>query len=294
MPGELRQRLRLDTPQGEFVSDYVQILLGCLIGAAAYPAFLTPNSIAPGGLTGVAMILNALFGWPIGTVSFLLNVPLFIIGWRAMGRTFVFRSLIATIVFSALIDVLQIPPMTADPLLGTLYGGLLLGIGLGLILRGSATTGGTDMIARMIHRRLPFISIGMFLFIVDFCVAVSAGIFLSIQEALYALICIYLSGRVVDIVMLGGEANKACFVITPAWEVVSKRIMNEMGRGVTQLSARGGWSGDGKQVVLVICSRQEVPQIKKIVSEEDATAFMFISEVREALGEGFADLSKAD
>lgn len=149
---------------------YGQILLGCVIGAAAYPAFLIPNSIAPGGVTGVATILNHLFQWPVGTVSLTLNIPLFIIGYRSMGRIFAFRSLIATMLFSLLIDILPLRPVSGDPLLGTLFGGVVLGLGLGLILRGGATTGGTDMIARMVHRRFPFITVGAFLFALDFLV----------------------------------------------------------------------------------------------------------------------------
>ena len=144
---------------------YIQIVLGCLIGAAAYPTFLVPNNIAPGGLTGVATILNYLFNWPVGTVSLILNVPLFLIGYKAMGKVFVFRSLVATLLFSVLIDVLPLEPISKDPLLGTLFGGVLLGIGLGIVLRGGATTGGTDMIARMVHRRFNFITVGMFLFV---------------------------------------------------------------------------------------------------------------------------------
>ena len=288
----IRNRLHLSPRGWELVSAYGQIAAGCLIGAAAYPAFLTPNAIAPGGLTGVAIILNRLFSLPIGAVSFALNIPLFLIGWRAMGHIFVFRSLIATILFSLLIDILPIAPLTADPLLATLYGGLLLGIGLGLILRGNATTGGSDMVARMVHRRFQFISVGAFLFMVDFCVVIAAGLLLSMEEALYALICIYLSGKVVDVVMLGGIANKACFIITPSWKNVSDRLMREIGRGVTQLTARGGWSGSSKPVVLCVTSRQEIPHVKQIVREEDKHAFMFITEAREALGEGFSDLNR--
>ena len=132
----------------ELLSAYGQIVLGCVIGAAAYPAFLVPNRIAPGGLTGMAIILNHLFGLPIGTTSLLMNIPLFLMGYKAMGGIFAFRSLLATLLFSALIDLLPLPVISNDPLLGTLFGGAVLGIGLGLILRGGATTGGTDMIAR--------------------------------------------------------------------------------------------------------------------------------------------------
>ena len=212
---------------------WLQILLGCALGGAAYPLFLTPNNIAPGGLTGVAMILNHLFGWPIGTASFIMNVPLFVMGWHSMGRGFAFRSLAATFLFSAAIDLLPLKSLTDDPLLGTLYGGILLGAGLGFIMRGGATTGGTDMIARMVHKRLPFISTGMFLFFIDCCVVVAAGFCMGMSEALYALICIWGCAKVMDMVMMGITTRKACFIITPEWRKVRDGILYEMNRGAT-------------------------------------------------------------
>ena len=136
MREKLRNAARAKPVAAEHFFSYAQIFIGCVIAAAAYPLFLTPNSIAPGGITGIATILNYLFRWPGGTVSLLLNLPLFVIGYRAIGRIFVFRSLIAMILFSVLIDLLPLKPMTGDPLLGTLYGGVLLGAGLGLIMRG--------------------------------------------------------------------------------------------------------------------------------------------------------------
>lgn len=127
---------------------WTQIVLGCIIGGAAYPLFLTPCNIAPGGLTGVGMILNYLFQFPIGTTALVLNIPLFIMGYRSMGHVFVIRSLVATVLFSLAIDILQLQPLTSDPMLGAIFGGALMGVGLGLILRGGATTGGTDMLAK--------------------------------------------------------------------------------------------------------------------------------------------------
>lgn len=271
-----------------------QIMLGCLIGAAAYPLFLDPGKIAPGGLTGVAMILKHIFGWDIGITSLILNIPLFIVGFRAMGRVFVVRSLVATVLFSLAIDLLDLPAMNFDPMLSTLIGGALLGIGLGFILRGGATTGGTDMVARMVHRRLPFISVGMFLFMIDCVVAVAAAIVIGGREALYALICIYVSGKAVDLVMLGMSKNKACFIITDQWERVSARVLTEMERGVTQLTARGAYTGKDRPVLLCVLPPQEVTRIKAIVREEDESAFMFITEAHEALGEGFSRLMGSD
>ena len=270
---------------------YVQMVVGCLIGGAAYPLFLVPGKIAPGGLTGVATILNHLFSLPVGMTSLVMNIPLFIIGYRAMGRVFVFRSFVATVLFSVAIDVIQLPAATVDPMLGTIFGGLLLGIGLGLILRGGATTGGTDMIARMVHQRFQFITVGMFLLLIDCLVVLAAAFFIGITEALYALICIFVSSRMIDTVMLGPSSNKACFIITNDWERMTRRIFEELDRGVTHLSARGAYSGTERPVILCVTSPQEVARLKNIVSEEDERAFMFITDAHEALGEGFTALS---
>lgn len=269
-----------------------QIILGCLIGASAYPLFLDPGKIVPGGLTGVAMILKHVGGWDIGITSLILNIPLFIVGYRSMGRVFVVRSLGATVMFSLAIDMLKpLPSLAFDPMLTTLIGGVLLGVGLGFILRGGATTGGTDMVARMVHRRLPFLSVGMFLFLIDCVVVVAAGFVIGWHEALYALVCIYISDKAVDLVMLGMSKNKACFIISDEWAQVSGRVMAELERGVTQLSAKGAYTGTDRPVVLCVLPPQEVARLKDIVREEDEKAFMFITEAHEALGEGFSRLS---
>ena len=269
---------------------WLQIVLGCVIGAAAYPTFLDPGKIAPGGLTGVAMIMKHLWGWDIGITSLILNIPLFIVGYKAMGRIFAFRSLVATILFSLMIDLLPLQAIPVEPMLGTLYGGILLGIGMGFIMRGGATTGGTDMVARLVHKYLPFMSVGMFLFLIDCVVVVAAWIFIGSSEALYALVCIFVSGKAVDMVMLGLSSNKACFVITDQWEKVSRRLLDEMERGVTQLSAKGAYTGTERPVVLCVLPPQEVSRLKEIVRQEDERAFMFITEAHEALGEGFSSL----
>ncbi len=268
-----------------------QIVLGCIIGGAAYPLFLDPGMIVPGGLTGVAMILRHHFGWEIGITSLILNIPLFIVGYRTMGRVFAFRSLAATILFSVAIDVLDLPPIALEePLLGTLYGGILLGVGLGLILRGGATTGGTDMVARLVHKLLPALSVGMFLFLIDFAVVAATGLFVDMEAALYALICIFISSKAIDVVMLGVTRNKACFIISEHWQAVSGRILTELERGVTQLMARGAYTNRERPVILCVLPPQEVGRLKDIVRQEDEAAFMFVTEAHEALGEGFSKL----
>ena len=292
MPVKIQAAIRKNPAGTERFFSYAQILLGCILGGAAYPLFLTPNSIAPGGITGLATILNHLLHTPVGTVSLLLNVPLFLIGFRAMGRIFVFRSFVATVLFSVCIDILPLQPMTDDPLLGTLYGGVLLGIGLGFIMRGGATTGGSDMVARMVHRRFPFISVGSFLFAIDCAVVITAGFLIGTTEALYALINIFLTAKVMDVVIVGFSSNKACFVISSRWQEISDRVMREMDRGVTQLTARGAYTGAERPTLLCVISRSEITAFKRILREEDESAFVIIVEAHEAIGDGFSIMDK--
>ena len=288
---KLRDKLGNKAWRKETLTAYAQIVLGCIIGGAAYPMFLVPNNIAPGGLTGVATVLNFLMDVPVGLTSMLMNIPLFILGYKAMGRVFVVRSFIATVLFSMAIDLIKVPAVTMDPLLGTLYGGVLLGIGLGLILRGGATTGGTDMVARMVHSRFPFISVGMFLMMIDGLVVVLAGVCVGLNEGLYAMIAIFVSSKLIDMVMAGLTQTRACYIITSATDAVTDRIMKEMDRGVTHLVAKGAYSGTARPVILCVLSSQEVVKLKDIVREEDEKAFMFITGAHEALGEGFSKLS---
>lgn len=282
--------MRKNLLKNEQLASAVQIALGCALGALAYPLFLVPNHIAPGGLTGLATVLNYLFHWPVGTTSLVMNVPLFIIGYRAMGRVFVIRSLVATVLFSVLIDLIPLPPMTEQPLLGAVFGGVLLGAGLGLILRGGATTGGTDMVARMIHNRFQHISVGAFLFLIDCYVVLMAGFFIEAEYALYAFVALYAASKLIDVVMVGLTREKACYIISTQHEQVKREIMEKLDRGVTVLHAEGGYSGQERPVLLCVLSAQELGRLKAIVREADEDAFLFISDAHEVLGEGFRKL----
>ena len=274
---------------------YAQIVLGSLVGAVAYPMFLTPTHIAPGGLTGLATVINYLFPMlPVGITSLALNVPLFLVGYRSMGKIFAFRSLVATVLFSLLIDVVPAPVGTTDPLLASLFGGVLLGVGLGLILRGGATTGGSDMVARMVHKRYQHVTVGAFLFFIDCCVVLLAGVIINLEHALYAFVSIFVSSKLIDVVLDGFTREKACYVISDQNEAMKQRIMDELDRGVTMLSARGGYSGQERPVLLCVLSAQEVGRLKAIVKDADERAFIFISDAHEVLGEGFRNLNQPD
>lgn len=278
--------------QSERVISYVQIVLGCVVGAMAYPMFLIPNSIASGGVTGIAMIVNHLTEVRVGLLSLLMNIPLFAVGYRFMGRVFAFRSLVATLLFSILIDILPLPAVTNDPLLGCVFGGALLGAGLGLILRGGATTGGSDMVARMVHKYFQHISVGAFLMFIDFCVVAAAGFLIQVEYALYALISIFLASRLIDVVMDGFSKQKACYIISQKHESLRKSLIDNMDRGVTVMRAEGGYSREERPVLLCIVSAQEMGQLKTIVRQADERAFLFITDAYEVLGEGFSKLAE--
>lgn len=288
------QRLAKVFRENESIRAYGLIVLGCMIGGAAYPLFLVPNAIAPGGLTGVATVLNYLFGLPVGLTSMVMNIPLFLMGYRTLGGTFALRSLVATILFSLCIDLMQFPPLTDDVLLGSVYGAIMLGLGLGLILRGGATTGGSDMVAKLINRRMPFLTVGGILMAVDCLVILLAAFTMSTRAALYSLICIFVSSKVIDLVLAGIGSAKMCFVVSRESESICQRIMTELERGVTLLPAIGGYTGKESKALISIVDHREVMAVKRIVREADATAFMFITDTHETLGEGFGNLNQKD
>lgn len=278
----------------EPVIGYVYIVLGCIVGGAAYPLFLVPNGIAPGGLTGVATVLNYLFGAPVGVTSLLMNVPLFLMGYKLMGGSFAFRSMIATVLFSLLIDLFRFPALTDDVLLASVYGAILLGVGLGLILRGGATTGGSDMIAKLVHHRMSFVSVGMILLFVDCTVIALAAFTMSTRAALYSLICIFVSSKVIDLVLAGFGSAKMCFVVSAQSTEIAGCIMKELDRGVTLLPAVGGYTGKETKALISVVDQKEVLAVKRIVREADARAFMFITDTHETLGEGFRSLNEKE
>ena len=268
-----------------------QYIAGMVLMSAAYPLFYLSNNIAPGGLSGVAMILNELIKVPVGLTTFVLNVPLFAIGFRQRGYQFVIRSFIAMTITSLLIDWLPFAPLTADPMLASFGGGVILGIGLGLILRANATTGGTDMAAMLIHKRFPVLSIGAILMGIDCVVVLGAGVVFEPQAALYSLVTVYLSTRVMDRVVEGFDTAKAFFIISDAHQAIAKEIMEKMERGVTLLESRGAYSGTRRDVLLSVVTRTQVPQLKRVVHSIDPRAFMVVTDVSEAVGEGFEKLT---
>ena len=275
-----------------WIRDYCMIVIGALIAGASYAYFFVPNNIAPGGVTGVATVLNYLIGKPaVGTLSFILNIPLFLIGYKTGGKRFVFRSFAAMMLLSLFIDILPGAPVTGDGMLASIFGGILLGIGLGLVLRAGATTGGTDLAAQMVHNRFQFISVGTFLFGIDCMVILLAGVVFDIQAALVALIALYISTKVIDTVIKGWNTEQQMMIISNKSDQIAQRIISDMDRGATFIEATGAYTGEKRGMIYCVVTRAQIMQVKSIVASIDPHAFVTVSDAHEVMGEGFRTFS---
>ena len=271
---------------------WLQIVLGLLLCTIAYNMFIIPNQIAPGGFTGIAQLINHLTGLPVGMLTLALNVPLFAMSARSLGLKFGLRSLFASVGLAVLIDVLPFPSVipadsTERLLLAAVFGGVIGGAGFGFIIRGNATTGGSDMLAKLVCSRFHSVSLGMIMFAVDGLVIIASAFVFDVVSAMFALICTFLMGQVIDFLVDGLNSARAYFIISGQSEIIAQRVMSEMERGITGLDGRGMYSGQDRQVLLCVISRTESPQLRAIVSECDPTAFIIATNVHEVLGEGF-------
>lgn len=280
------------------VLPYGWIVLASAVYAVGFNWCYVPNHIAFGGLTGVAQLIHAAAPWaPVGTVVIVLNVPLFLLGWRLLGGRLLVSSLFAMAVSSAFIDVLDslysFSPM--DPLLASVYGGVLIGLSLGVIFQQGATTGGTDLIARLLKLPLPWLPVGRLLMGVDLVVIVAVALaFRSVDSALYGVISLYLSTRVMDLVLYGLDNAKMAYIISDHPTQIAQAILGDMDRGVTILKGQGAWSGEEKQVLLVAFKQRQIVHLKRLVKELDPTAFLIVCEAHEVLGDGFQEYKHDD
>ena len=266
------------------------ILSGLLVCAIAYRMFLVPNDIAAGGFTGIGQLLNALIGIPVGIASLMLNIPLFAFSMRSLGLKFGIKSFIASTLLSLFIDYLPISCATNNVLLATVFGGVVGGAGFGLILRGSATTGGTDMLATLIHSFFPALKVGALIFIIDAAVIVASAFVFSPELAMYALISVSIMNFTLDYVLEGLNRANAYLVISKNSEEIAAKIMDEMERGVTGLHGKGMYSGQEQEVLLCVVNRFESMQLRRIVASCDPQAFMIAISASEVLGEGFKEI----
>ena len=274
------------------------ITLASAIYALGFVWCYVPNGIAFGGITGVAQIINYLIpALPIGVTVIVLNVPLFILGWRLIGGRLLVSSLYAMFLSSVFIDVLtplyDWPAM--EPLLACIFGGLLLGLSLGLIFQQGATTGGTDLLARLLKLKLAWLPMGKLLMGIDLAVIVAVSIaFQTLDAALYGLVALYISTIVMDGVLYGMDTAKVAYIISDKNREISDAIVKDLDRGVTILHGQGAYTGADKNVLMCAFKQREIAVIKATIKDIDPVAFVIVCNAHEVLGEGFRDYKKDD
>jgi len=275
------------------VRDIAGLCVGVALVALALNLFLVPNRIAGGGVSGLATVLYHVTGWSVGRTTLLMNIPLFLAGWRLLGLTFGARSVLGFVLLAALVDVTapHVQPLTTDPVLAAVFGGGMTGIGIGITYRYRGSTGGTVLAARLLFR-LFGLHPGQALLLLDGLVILMAGLAFSAELALYALLAVIVQTRAIDLVETGQPYAKAAWIICrdrEAVERVASRILKDMERGATALEGLGMYTRRPRPVLLVTIARAEVSALKEIVLQEDPTAFVVITDAIEVLGEGFGE-----
>lgn len=276
---------------GKFVQklrEYFGVLFGVVITAFGLSWFLIPSRIAAGGVSGLSTVAYHLFNFPVGLTMLALNIPLFIAGIRILGTVYGAKTFVGTVTLSLLVDLFQrwAVPLTSDPLLSAVYGGVITGVGLGITFRFGGSTGGTDMAAQLIARFFPT-SVGRALLFVDGFVIALAAFAFGPELALYALLAVFVTTKAIDVVQEGQSYAKAALIITDHTEEVGQMILTKLERGATALFGKGMYTGAEREVLYVIVSRSEIQGLRELVKEIDPNAFVVISDVHEVLGEGF-------
>lgn len=278
----------------KWIRSYAGILLGAVITATALNMFLIPHKIAAGGTSGLATVLHHLAGLPVGATMLSFDIPLLLVSIKILGARFGFNTLIGAIILSVSIDITApfIPTLTSDLLLNSLYGGILSGIGLGLVFRFEGSTAGTDLAAAIINK-LFGISVGQALLMVDCFVIILAGVaFQSAELSLYALISLFVSTQIIDLVQEGPSSAKAFFIVSSKASTLAEAVLTEMDRGVTFLHATGGYTQEASEVLLCVVSTREVSRLKELIYALDRAAFVIVADAHEVMGEGFAPVKK--
>lgn len=272
------------------IKRYLAITLACALYAVGFNWFFVPNHLTIGGFTGLAQIINHFLPTlPVGTIALVLNIPLFLLGWKKIGRDLLISSLYATAVSSLMIDLLtSVYSFEAmDPVLACAYGGIVAGVGCGLLLYESATTGGTEMAARLLKLRFQGLSIGSLCLALDVAVTVGYALcFHDMTRAMYGIIALYILSLVIDRVVYGPNASKVAYIISEKDEEITRELLR-LDRGVTLLEGKGAWSGKDKRVILCAVGRRQIIPVKKLVQALDPRAFVIVCDAHEVLGEGF-------
>lgn len=274
------------------IKNLIIIAVAALIYAVGISLFLDPNQLAPGGITGIAVILNRLVNIETGTLYFLLNVPIVLLGIWKFGIRFIAKTTYAIVMISVLTNVLSpVGALTNDLLIAGAAGGVLTAVGIGMIFKAGATTGGTDIIIKILRQKYRHLKTGFLFLCTDIMiVTISALVFRDLEVAFYALMTVIVCGKALDYVLYGGDEAKMLFIITEEPEKIGKRLMKELEVGITYLHGEGGWTGNEKRVVFSMVPNRLGAEVQDIVKHEDPTAFLVVTSANEIYGEGYKDL----
>ncbi|NIK79330.1 uncharacterized membrane-anchored protein YitT (DUF2179 family) [Paenibacillus castaneae] len=275
------------TPRKQSIWNIVQLLVGTVIVALSFNMFMVPNGIASGGVSGLSILVQRKLDITPAITQWAVNIPLFLAGLWLLGKKFAAKTALGSILLPLFVLLTaNWPTPTHNPLLAAIYGGIGVGVGLGLVFRGGGSTGGMDLAAQILHR---YTGIPLSLAIVCFdgCVIVAAGLVISPEVALYALIGLFVTSKTIDFVQSGLQLSKVAFIISDHSDAVADIILNDLDRGLTRLDGHGGYTGQGKAVLMVVVGQNEVPKLKQLVKAIDPGAFVIISNTAEVLGQGF-------
>jgi uncharacterized membrane-anchored protein YitT (DUF2179 family) len=277
-------------------SNYFKLILGSMIYAVGFSYLLYPAKLVSGGITGISMIINLKTAFPVGVMIIIFNLPIFLIGFRRLGLKFMIDSFIGMVLTSVFIDLLQPHAivLTTDPLLSAVIGGAIDGIGIGLVFSVAATTGGSDIVAKLVRQSRPDFNMGQIMIALNVIVVAAYVVcFGDYERAMYSIIAMFASSYVVDTVLYGFNYGKLVYIISDRYELVGRKITAELERGVTILHGAGAYSGEEKTVLMVAIKRRQIVDIKKIVAQIDPLAFVIVTETKEVIGLGFEKITNS-
>lgn len=285
-----------DKPKLRIVVKYLAVALGCAIYSVGFQFFLFPNEIVSGGVTGISMIINHYTGSPVGLMTIILNIPLFIFAFRSFGRRFFVSSLVGMVLSSVFVDIMALSGFSAtdDPMLASIIGGVVKGAGFGIVYLAGATTGGVDIIAKFLRRKYPQVNFGTLIMILD-CViiAVYAVVLGTYESAMYSLIAMFVVSRVCDFILYGTDNAFICYVITEhSSELIKDILTGHLHRGVTVLEGQGGYSNQPKKIIMCVVKKGQMGEIKKLVRSVDNNAFFIVSDAKNVFGNGFQNIAE--
>ena len=272
------------------VKNYFMIMVGITILTTGINVYYSPQQLVTGGVSGLSIVLDYIFKIPLWLTNIIVNIPLFIIGIKIKGIEFAKKAIFGTIYVSvALWYTGFIPPVHSDLLIASVFGGLFVGTGVGLVLRASASTGGTDLLAIIIKHYLKKVPINQILLCIDGCIIVVGLFVFGVEKAMYALISIYIASKVINTLVEGVNYSKGVHIISDKSEEISKALMIHINRGITSINGKGVYTGKERDILFIVCSTEELKKKQKIVKEIDDKAFITITEVREVMGRGFTE-----